>query len=193
MRAGLLYKKSLGYVFFITGVTMKSLVSFDTKRLHAERLQKDHFEFIHQMNQNERIMAHLGGPRLLEQTSEYMKQNLAHWEQYGYGIWIIRQRETGFLTGRGGLRNALLAGKDEAEIAYGFIPEFWNMGLATEFVEAVVRIGFSKIGLSSLVCITRQGNTASRRVLEKTDFQFERDIIHQGKPHLLFRRDITQA
>ncbi len=172
---------------------MNNLASFETKRLCAERLQQGHFEFIHQMNCDERIMAHLGGPRSSEQTSEYMKHNLSHWEQYGYGIWILRQLETGVFTGRGGLRNAVLAGKDEVEVAYGLLPEFWNMGLATEFVEAVVQLGFSEIGLSSLACITQQGNAASQRVLEKTDFQFERDIIYQGKPHKLFRRDITQA
>jgi ribosomal-protein-alanine N-acetyltransferase len=171
---------------------MKSLVSFDTKRLRAERLQQDHFEFIHRMNRDERIMAHLGGLRSTEQTSEYMKHNLAHWEQYGYGIWILRRQSTGFLTGRGGLRNTVLAGKDEVEVAYGFLPEFWNMGLATEFVAAVVQIGFSEIGLPSLACTTQQSNTASKRVLEKTNFQFERDVIHQDKPHLLFRRDNSQ-
>jgi RimJ/RimL family protein N-acetyltransferase len=167
---------------------MNSLVSFDTKRLRAERLQEDNFEFIHKMNQDERIMTHLGGLRSTEQTSEYMKHNLAHWQQYGYGIWILRQQSTGFLTGRGGLRNTVLAGKDEVEVAYGLLPEYWNMGLATEFVEAVVRVGFSEIGLSSLACTTQQSNTASKRVLEKTGFEFEREIIYQGKPHLLFRR-----
>ena len=172
---------------------MNSLDSFDTKRLRAERLKQDHFEFIHQMNLDERIMAHLGGSRTLKQTSEYMKHNLTHWEQYGYGIWILKQRATGQLTGRGGLRNAVLAGKNEVEVAYGLLPEFWNIGLATEFVEAVVRIGFSKIELSSLACTTQQGNIASQRVLEKTDFKFESDIIHLGKPHMLYRRDISQA
>jgi ribosomal-protein-alanine N-acetyltransferase len=122
-----------------------------------------------------------------------MKHNLARWQQYGYGIWILRQRETGVFTGRGGLRNEVLAGKDEVEIAYGLMPGFWNMGLATEFVEAIVQMGFSEIGLSSPACTTQQDNVASRRVLEKTDFRFEREIIHQGKPHLLFRRGNTQA
>ena len=172
---------------------MNGFSSFDTKRLRAERLQHDHLDFIHQMHRDERIMAHLGGLRSPEHTSEYMKHNLAHWEQYGYGIWILRQQTTGILTGRRGLRNAVLVGKDEIEVAYGLLPEFWNMGLATEFVEAVVQIGFSEIGLSSLTCITQQGNAASRRVLEKTHFRFERDIIHQGKPHKLFRRNIKKG
>jgi ribosomal-protein-alanine N-acetyltransferase len=172
---------------------MNNLAGFDTKRLRAERLQRDHYDFIHQMHRDERIMAYLGGLRSPEQTSEYMKHNLAHWERYGYGIWILRHRTTGQLTGRGGLRNTVLAGKDEVEVAYGLLPEFWNMGLATEFVEAVVRIGFSEIGLSSLACTTQRVNAASQRVLEKTDFRFESDIIHHDKPHMLFRRIIKKG
>ena len=147
---------------------MKNLDRFNTKMLRAERLQQEHFEFIHKMNRNEQIMAHLGGLRSLQQTSEYMKKNLAHWEQYGYGIWILRQRTTEILIGRGGLRNNVLA---------------------TEFVEAVVRIGFTEIGLSTLVCTTQLDNISSKRVLEKSNFRHESDIIYLDRPHLLYRRD----
>jgi len=171
---------------------MNRLDSFDTQRLRAERLQEDHFELIHKMNRDERVMTHLGGPRSPEQTSEYMKQNLAHWEQYGYGIWVLRERATGCFVGRGGLRDLVLEGKNEVEVAYGLLPEFWNKGLATELVKAVVRIAFSKIGLLSLACVTQQENTASLRVLKKTDFHFEGDVVYKGTPSLLFRRDIAR-
>jgi len=171
---------------------MNRLDSFDTQRLRAERLQEDHFEFIHQMHQDERIMAHLGGPHSPEQTADYMKQNLAHWAEHGYGIWILRERATGIFAGRGGLRHVVLGGRDEVEVAYGLMPEFWNQGLATEFVKAVVRIGFSDIALLSLACVTQRENKASLRVLKKTDFHFERDVVYKGEPSLLFRRGITR-
>ncbi len=171
---------------------MNSLDSFDTERLRMERLRQEHREFIHRMHQDERVMAHLGGPRSPEQTSDYVEQNLTHWEQYGYGIWILRERATGCPVGRGGLRHLVLGEKDEVEVAYGLMPEFWNKGLATEFVKAVVRIAFSKIGLSSLACVTQRENMASLRVLKKTDFHFERDVIYKERPSLLFRRGITR-
>jgi RimJ/RimL family protein N-acetyltransferase len=171
---------------------MDNLVSFDTQRLRAERLLEDHFDLIHRMHQDERVMAHLGGLRTREQTSEYMAHNLAHWAEHGYGIWILRERATGLFTGRGGLRNVTLEGKDEVEVAYGLMPEFWNKGLATEFVRAVVRIGFSQIGLCSLACVTQRDNIASVHVLKKTDFHFDGDVIYKGKPHLLFRRRIAR-
>jgi len=168
---------------------MNILDGFHTERLSAERLEESHFEFIYQMHQDEQVMAYLGCKRSREQTLEYMEHNLAHWKEYGYGIWILRENATGILAGRGGLRNAVIGQKDEVEIAYGLLPEFWNRGLATEFVKAVVSIGLSELRLSSLVCVTKPDNLASRRVMEKAGFEFERDIIYKDEPHLLFRHD----
>jgi len=78
------------------------------------------------------------------------------------------------------------------EVAYGLLLEFWNKGLATEFVEAVVGIGLSELKLSGLVCVTKPDNLASRRVMEKAGFEFERKVIYKDEPHLLFRHDSSR-
>lgn len=168
---------------------MNILDNFNTERLSAERLEEGHLEFIHRMHQSEQVMAYLGGKRSREQTLVYMEQNLAHWKEYGYGIWILRENATGIFAGRGGLRNAVIGGENEVEVAYGLMPEFWNRGLATEFVRAVVSIGLLKLRLSGLVCLTNPDNLASQRVMEKAGFGFERDVIYKDEPHLLFRHD----
>jgi RimJ/RimL family protein N-acetyltransferase len=171
---------------------MNILDSFNTKRISAERLQQDHIEFIHRMHQDQRVMTYLGGIRSREQTVDYMEQNLSHWEKYGYGIWVLRENSTGDFIGRGGLRNAVLGGNDEVEVAYGLLPDFWNKALATEFTGAVVRMGLSELGLSGMACVVRPDNLASQRVLEKTGFVFEREVIYKSEPHLLFRHDSRQ-
>ncbi|MBN2182803.1 MAG: GNAT family N-acetyltransferase [Sedimentisphaerales bacterium] len=171
---------------------MSSLESFSTGRLLAERLQQKHTEFIYQMHQEQRVMDYLGGIRSREQTQDYMEQNLSHWDRFGYGIWVLRENSTGDLIGRGGLRNAVLGGRDEVEVAYGLLPEFWNRGFATEFAEAVVRIGLSDLGLSDMACVTHPDNFASQRVLGKTGFVFEREVIYKREPYLLFRHDNRQ-
>lgn len=168
---------------------MGILDSFQTERLSAERLEQDHLEFIHRMNKDDQVMAYLGGKRSREQTLEYMEHNLAHWDKYGYSIWILRENATGILVGRGGLRNTVMDQKDEVEVAYGLLPEYWNRGLATEFLKAVVDIGLSQLGLSGLVCVANPDNLASRRVMEKAGFEFERELVYKGQPQLLFRRD----
>ncbi len=165
--------------------------NFQTKRLIAERLRPEHFELIFQMHQDKKVMAHLGGKRSRQETEEYMDLNLAHWDKYGYGIWILTENQTGLFAGRGGLRNAVLGGKNEVEIAYGLMPQFWNRGLATEFVRTLIDNGFSQLGLDSIACVTRPDNIASQRVLEKTGFQYESKVIFKDKPHMLYRHKNT--
>jgi ribosomal-protein-alanine N-acetyltransferase len=162
--------------------------SFSTERLLAERLQEDHFELIYKMHQDEKVMAHLGGKRSRQETEEYMKQALAHWKKHEYGIWILYEISTGLFVGRGGLRNSRLGGNLEVEVAYGLLPEFWNKGLATEFAKSVVKMAFVVLGFSNLVCISVPDNLASLRVMEKTGFHYERDIISKDKLHLMYRQ-----
>ena len=171
---------------------MNRIDSFETDRLSAERLRQEHFEFVHRMHQDEAVMAKLGGTRSREKTSEYFKHNLAHWEKYGYGIWVLRDKATGSFVGRGGIRNTVVEDNREVEVAYGFMPDFWNKGLATEFVAKVVRIGLVDLGLSSLVSITASNNLASRRVMEKAGFSYERGVLFNDKRQVLYRLNAAQ-
>ena len=50
-------------------------------------------------------------------------------------------------------------------------------------------IGREWVGLPSLVALTRPDNLASQRVLLKAAFAPEREVTHEGTPHVLFRTD----
>jgi ribosomal-protein-alanine N-acetyltransferase len=164
-----------------------SLDSFTTPRLLAERLMPDHLPHVRRMDGDQRYMALLGGTRDEAATAAYMERNLAHWERYGFGLWMLRERERSELIGRAVLRHLEVEGADEVEIGYGFYPEFWGRGLATEVACACVNIGRAQLGLPSLVAITRPENAASRRVMSKAGLAYERDIFCEGVPHVLFR------
>ena len=51
----------------------------------------------------------------------------------------------------------------------------------------------TKHSLNNLVCFTLVDNNASRRVMEKAGFTFERELIHAGMPHVLYRRRIRET
>jgi len=167
--------------------------SFSTPRLLAERLTSEHWLDLRRMDQNEPFMALLGGVRDEAGTAIYLQQNLEHWEDYGFGLWILRDAATGVVVGRAVLRHLDVEGVDEVEVGYGFVPECWGRGLATEIARACVRIGDDHLGLASIVAITTPANLASQRVMLKAGLVYERDIMHAGVPHLLFRRDAGSA
>ena len=132
-------------------------------------------------------MALLGGVRDEAGTAVYLEQNLEHWADHGFGLWILRDESSAAVIGRAILRHLDVEGVDEVEVGYGFMPEYRGRGLATEIARACVRIGHDQLGLRSLVAITRPINLASQRVMLKAGLVYERDIIHAAVPHRLFR------
>src|ERR1700694_3997243 len=162
------------------------LDSFRTPRLLAERLSVSHLPDLRRMDQNELFMASLGGVRDEAGTQAYFDRNVAHWRAHGFGLWMLRDRESGAVIGRGVLRHLDVDGVVEVEVGYGFLPEFWGRGLATEVARVCVRLGLARLGLDSVVAIILPTNDASRRVLEKAGLRYEREVSHNGITHLLF-------
>jgi [ribosomal protein S5]-alanine N-acetyltransferase len=100
---------------------------------------------------------------------------------------VFRDRADGRFVGRAGLLNTYVGGNDEVELAYGLMAEYWGRGLATEMAKEVLSVAFEQFGLADVVCFTLTTNRASQRVMEKAGFEYERDVVHAGRPHVLYR------
>jgi RimJ/RimL family protein N-acetyltransferase len=55
----------------------------------------------------------------------------------------------------------------EVEVAYHLARDVWGLGYATEAARACIDYGLGELGLSRVVALTEEENTASQRVLEK--------------------------
>ena len=163
--------------------------TFSLRRLFAERLTDAHLPFLRRMDNNSGMMASLGGIRGDAETKAYLERNLAHWAQHGFGIWILRDPTSGRVIGRAGLRHLMVEATDEVELAYALLPEYWGRGLATDAARACVTIGREWLGLPSVVALTTPDNLASQRVLLKASLTPEREVVHEGRGHILFRTD----
>jgi len=153
----------------------------------TERLRADHLGELTAMHNDPRVMATLGGVRTEEQSRRFHEESLDHWERYGHGIWVLRDRTDGRFVGRGGIRHVTLDGVDEVEVAYVLMAESWGKGLATEMATKFLQLAWGSLALSQLVCFTMTTNLKSRCVMEKVGFRYERDMSHHGLPHVLYR------
>lgn len=158
-----------------------------TPRLLLRRPQASDIDALADFNQNPQTMATLGGTRSREETQGFLARQLQHWDDYGFGWWVIDETQTGQFTGRGGLHHVRIAGRLEVEVGYGFLPQFWQRGFATELARESVRVAFAELGLDELVSFTLTTNRASRHVMEKVGFTYERDVVHADLPHVLYR------
>jgi RimJ/RimL family protein N-acetyltransferase len=113
--------------------------------------------------------------------------DIEHWDRYGFGPWLLRDRTDRELVGRGGLKHTTATGVDEVEIGWTIHPDRWGEGLATEVASASVRIAFDVLGLEEVIAYTAPDNIASCRVMEKAGMEFDREIEAAGLPHVLYR------
>lgn len=158
-----------------------------SRRLVAEPLSLAHEGELAVLHADERVMATMGGQAATpEESRAWLERNLKHAAEPGCGVFVFREQSTGRFVGRGAIRPIEIGGREEVEVGYAVAADLWGRGLATEMASALVDHA-SAHGLTDLVAYTEPANAASRRVMEKAGFSYERDVDHHGCPQVLYR------
>ena len=160
---------------------------FESERLVGEPVAAAHHDDLCRLLGDPRVGATLGGVLSPARVTAQIEQLRAHWERHGFGYLMWRDRATGEAVARGGLSRAHVGGRDEVEVGWAVMPDRWGEGFATELGAACVRVAFEELGRDDVVAYSLPDNRASRRVMEKLGFGFERDIVHAEQPHVLYR------
>lgn len=108
----------------------------------------------------------------LEEIKERLTQWIANYESPDYYQWAIEHDADQTLIGVINLHNPdpLSA---SAETSYILTPAYWNQGLMTEALKAVLDFAFYTLDLNRVEADVFEGNTPSMRVLEKNSFQYQ--------------------
>ncbi|HXR59955.1 MAG TPA: GNAT family N-acetyltransferase, partial [Solirubrobacterales bacterium] len=109
-----------------------------------------------------------------------------HWEDHGFGPWILIEKETRSFAGRAGLAWTSVEGAAAVELPWSIEPHLQGNGLATEAAAAAVEWA-GELGFEEVIALTLPTNLASRRVAEKAGFEQDGEVLHAGLPHLLWR------
>ena len=170
---------------------MTDLDRVETERLVGERLREEHLPYLRAMDADPDVMATLGGMRSENETREGLRAGLEHWERNGFGPWVFHARDTGEAVGNAMLRRVEIEGRPEVEVGYRVAASWWGRGIATEMASALVAVARDRLGLADIVAFTLPYNLASRRVMEKVGFTYERDIEWVALPHVLYRQRLA--
>jgi len=171
-------------------VSVRSLDRLESARLVYERLRPEHGEEVTRLLRDPRVARTLWPQRQPPSAAdlrETMAARCQHWERFGFGLWLLRDRDTGEMVGRGGLQHTYVADVQAIEAGWAIAPERWREGLATELAMTCVEVAFADLHLREIVAFALPDNVASRRVMEKAGFVFERPVMHVGMPHVLYR------
>jgi ribosomal-protein-alanine N-acetyltransferase len=160
-----------------------------TLRLIGTPASLSDFADIRRLHSDSRVMATLSadGNTLSEEHSRaFLERAADHWKAHGFGLWICREATSGDFVGYGGIRQTTVEARDQVELAYAIRSEHWGNGFATEISIAALKQGFHELHLDQIVAFTLTHNRASRGVMERCGFTYQRDIVHAGLPHVLY-------
>jgi ribosomal-protein-alanine N-acetyltransferase len=159
-----------------------------TPRLRGERLGPAHQEALAPIVADPRVGATMGGVATPEQVAEQLALASQVWEREGFGYWMFFDAATGAPVARGGLSRTEFDGRAEVEVGWTVAPERWGEGLATELGAAALEVA-AGLGLDDIVAFTLPDNLASRRVMEKLGFTYEKTAPYKTYgDHVLYRR-----
>ena len=97
---------------------------------------------------------------------------------YGYGIWVILDRETGKFIGRAGVTHR--EGFEDLEVGYMLSREYQHKGIASEVMRAVIDYAAKKYGSTRLNAFIDERNTSSVRFAERLGFKKNGKAMIEG-------------
>jgi RimJ/RimL family protein N-acetyltransferase len=153
------------------------LVILETERLVLQELSSEDAEFILTLLNEPSFIRNIGdrGVRDVAGANSYIINGpLASYANHGFGLYLVKLKETGDSIGMCGLikRPTL----DDVDIGYAFLPKYWSKGYAVESARAVKEYAKNVIGLDRLVAIVDPTNEGSIRVLEKIGLTYEKMV-----------------
>lgn len=168
------------------GVTNADVTKIETTRLTLRKPQCDDIDAISNLANNPAV-----ANMLSRMPHPYGKQDAADFVKKvgklgsGNCVYVITLMTTGEVIGCCGIRKK--DGRKQTEIGYWLGEAYWGNGYATEAAHALVDMAFADEEIDEIMGRCRIGNYASRRILQKSGFQF----LSTGTGYCLAQNDQT--
>jgi RimJ/RimL family protein N-acetyltransferase len=169
-------------------------VFLETERLLLRRFTAADVDNLFDLDSDPAVMRFLTGgtptPREVIQD-EILPSFLRSYERFaGFGFWAAIEKVSGDFLGWFSFRPPDGAASGDVELGYRLRRAAWGQGYATEGACALIRKGFTELGVRRVFATTYQDNRASRRVMEKAGLRLVRtyrltpaDLLAAGTYH----------
>ena len=123
----------------------------ETPRLQLREMVWEDRESIAAILQDERVMYAYNGAFSEEETEAWIERQRQRHKEYGFGLWVVLQKESGQVIGQCGITMQGYKDRLVPEIGYLFACKHWHKGYATEAAVACPGIRFQDFAFRGLV------------------------------------------
>lgn len=114
-------------------------------------------------------------PYIPYQQCKYLKNRIEHWEQHGFGTFIVcLKNDPSIKVGFAGVEHA--PDPEYVDVRFGIAKEHQGLGYTTEATERLVEWVFRYTGIDKIFGVCMPDNHASKAVLEKLGMIKENDV-----------------
>ncbi|MFF0445232.1 GNAT family N-acetyltransferase [Streptomyces sp. NPDC004609] len=156
-------------------------VLLTTARLTLRALGEADLDQLFALENDPEVIRFLNGGRPTTRRAvraESLPRLLRHYACIGGpGHWAAEERATGRFLGWFEFRPSAHDSAEVVELGYRLGREFWGRGYATEGARALIRTGFTELGVRLVTAKTMAVNTRSRRVMEKAGMRYVRTFF----------------
>ena len=160
----------------------EQLPNVETDRLYFKIIDMGDVDFIHQLYSDWKVSQHLGKvpfPFRYEDAIRTTSHCVSKESTEDTMTLLIKKKDDHRTIG-------IITLRKDGELGilgYSILPEFWNMGFATEACKRIVNFGFECLELSTIQASTTENNVASMKVLEKIGFSLREGGIKENSVH----------
>lgn len=133
-----------------------------------------------------------GPHKNIEETKEMIHSWIQHWDEYGFGYWIIVNKESNEIMGICGLRKSKLKNSEVFNLAYRIESASWKKGFIKEAAKASIQYILQDIDPDALIMArTKYNNIPSINTAKSLGFVMESkldDYEEKGDVYL-FNKD----
>jgi ribosomal-protein-alanine N-acetyltransferase len=167
-------------------------IFIETKRLLLRELVPSDEQGMFEMDADPEVHKYLGNQpvKTMEECREVIHFIRQQYIDNGIGRWAVVEKETNQFIGWAGfklIKEEINNHSDFYDLGYRFIKKYWGKGYATEATKACIDYGFNKMDLQEIYARTMTDNLNSRKVLEKSGFEFAGTFNLNGLPHVWYK------
>ena len=145
----------------------------ETERCRLREHTVNDYEAILDIYQDESMTKYIAPLFEPDEERQYLQQYIDNiYKFFGYGLWLIVDKNTGEVIGRAGVETREnCMDENQVELSYQVKKQFQGQGIATEVCRAIVEYAFDILKKQSIIARVDKDNTASRRVIDKLGFE----------------------
>ncbi len=161
-----------------------------TQRLMLREMNADDRKDLCLILQDPQVMYAYEHPFSDREVDEWLEKQLFRYQQDGFGLWAVIEKETGIFVGQCGLTWQKWGERQVLEVGYLFQKAYWHRGYATEAAQACKQYAFEVLGAQEVFSIIRDQNFASQRVAVRNQMTQRGSLVKHyygmDMPHLVF-------